>query len=62
MARKDAADQTGSSGNTGSFRLLSRQLARELTDLEINEVAGGTRSRTRVSAQQSIIVTDDDDA
>ncbi|WP_426801523.1 bacteriocin [Xanthomonas campestris] len=51
---------------TGSFRLLSRNLARELTDAELNAVSGGTTSRTRYAAAEAslsnIIVVDDADA
>ncbi|WP_311239883.1 MULTISPECIES: hypothetical protein [unclassified Xanthomonas] len=54
-------------GTTGSFRLLSRNLARELTDAELNAVSGGTTSRTRLAAAEAslsnnIIVVDDADA
>lgn len=53
-------------GTTGSFRLLSRNLARELTDAELNAVSGGTTSRTRYAAAEAslsnIIVVDDADA
>lgn len=49
----------------GYFRLLSRTLARELTDAELNAVSGGTTSRTRMAAAEvttSIVVVDDADA
>lgn len=52
-------------GQSESYRLLSRTLARELTDQEINAVSGGTTSRTRLSAAQestNIVVLDDADA
>lgn len=54
-----------SQGQPESYRLLSRKLARELTDQEINAVSGGTTSRTRVSAAQestNIVIVDDADA
>ncbi|NIJ87354.1 bacteriocin-like protein [Xanthomonas campestris] len=53
-------------GMTGCFRLLSRNLARELTDAELSAVSGGTTSRTRYAAAEAslsnIIVVDDADA
>lgn len=61
MSNQDS--QQGS--NRNSFRLLSRSLARELTDAELNAVSGGTTSRTRLSRQEAsakIIIVDDADA
>ncbi|NJC35933.1 major membrane immunogen (membrane-anchored lipoprotein) [Xanthomonas arboricola] len=52
-------------GTTGSFRLLSNNLAREPTDAELNAVSGGTTSRTRYAAAEanlSNIAVDDADA
>ncbi|MDS0026501.1 hypothetical protein [Enterobacter kobei] len=44
------------------FRLLSRQLARELNDAEINAVAGGTTSWTRIRIAAQNRVMDDAEA
>ncbi len=62
------SQQVSNQNNTlGSFRLLSRTLARELTDAELNAVSGGTTSRTRLTyaegtATPNIVVVDDADA
>ncbi|MEN4904014.1 hypothetical protein [Luteimonas sp. TWI1416] len=64
MSKPGPAPQSPAADAPGSYRLLSRQLARDLTDSEIDAVAGGTTSRTQLSAQVSaqIIVVDDADA
>jgi hypothetical protein len=67
MSNAESKMRIHPSENSKSFRLLSRQLARELTETEIDAVPGGgygTNSCTRIRANDSIktIVTDDADA
>lgn len=64
MSQQASIDRV-SQDQSESYRLLSRTLARELTDQEINAVSGGTTSRTRVSAMPestNIVIVDDADA
>lgn len=60
MSQSNVKHDVRDSNSSESFRLLSRKLARELTDLEIDAVAGGTNSRTRTTG--GVVVTDDAEA